>query len=217
MDSVQVRYKSIYGSKYCKYRSFISLLSRVSGVRISAGSPEKSLEPQWFWGFFLCLQLPLFGKNRAGWTDFFKAYRSKYRSGTKPPFPRCCGPPICSMTNPIEKERGNVMLTREYIAYQLQKYKSEQKLSIEAMAQKLGISQTSLVDYIKGRGNLRADTIDLIVSGIGITLPEAFSDPVPGCGQAGIIFQAAQELGALPTEQKQQGIQLFLAMVTLFS
>ena len=109
------------------------------------------------------------------------------------------------------------MLTREYIAYQLQKYKSEQKLSIEAMAQKLGISQTSLVDYIKGRGNLRADTIDLIVSGIGITLPEAFSDPVPGCGQAGIIFQAAQELGALPTEQQQQGIQLFLAMVTLFS
>ena len=87
------------------------------------------------------------------------------------------------------------MLTREYIAYQLQKYKEAHKIFIEDMARMLGISQTSLVDYIKGRGNLRSDTIDLIVSKLGITLPEVFSDPVPGAGQALVIAQAAALLG----------------------
>ena len=125
--------------------------------------------------------------------------------------------PHTAMTNPIEKERGNVMLTREYIAYQLQKYKEAHKISIEDMARMLGISQTSLVDYIKGRGNLRSDTIDLIVSKLGITLPEVFSDPVPGAGQALVIAQAAALLGGLPAPQQDQGLQLFLTMVSLFS
>ena len=101
------------------------------------------------------------------------------------------------------------MLTREYIAYQLQKYKEEHKISIGDMAQMLGISQTSLVDYIKGRGNLRSDTIDLIVSKL--------SDPAPGAGHAQVIAQAAALLGGLPAPQQEQGLQLFLTMVSLFS
>lgn len=109
------------------------------------------------------------------------------------------------------------MLTREYIAYQLQKYKEEHKISIEDMARMLGISQTSLVDYIKGRGNLRSDTIDLIVSKLGITLPEVFSDPAPGVGHAQVIAQAAALLGGLSAPQQEQGLQLFLTMVSLFS
>lgn len=109
------------------------------------------------------------------------------------------------------------MLTREYVSLRLQKYKDEQQLSLDAMAVRLDMPRSSLHEYIKGRGNLRSDTIDLIVGKIGITVPEMFSDPSPGYDRAACLIQAAGVLGELPAAQQEQGVQLFLAMVSLFS
>ena len=117
----------------------------------------------------------------------------------------------------IEKERSNVMLTREYVSLRLQQYKDGEKISLETMAARLDLPKSSLHEYLKGRGNLRSDTIDLIVGKIGITVPEMFSDPSPSYSQAAHLVQAAGVLGGLPAAQREQGLQLFLAMVALFS
>jgi transcriptional regulator with XRE-family HTH domain len=121
------------------------------------------------------------------------------------------------MTNPIDIERSNVMLTKDHISFQLQKYKAEQKLSLDTMAQKLNLPRTSLQDYLKGRGNPRSDTIDLIVDKIGLTLPEMFAEPPHSHEQAVHILQAAGLLSGLPEAQREQAVQLFLAMVSLFN
>ena len=44
-----------------------------------------------------------------------------------------------------------------------------------------------------------------------------FSDPSPSYSQAAHLVQAAGVLGGLPAAQREQGLQLFLAMVALFS
>lgn len=109
------------------------------------------------------------------------------------------------------------MLTKEYVSLQLQKYKAEQRLSLDAMAERLDLPRSSLHEYLKGRGNLRSDTIDLIVGKIGLTVPELFSDPSPGYDRAALMLQAAGALGELPAAQQEEGLQLFLAMVALFT
>ena len=109
------------------------------------------------------------------------------------------------------------MLTKEYVSLRLQKYKDEEKISLETMAARLDIPKSSLFEYIKGRENLRADTIDLIVKKLGTTVPELFTDPAPGHEQAVHMVRAARELGGLPAAERAQGVQLFLAMVALFS
>lgn len=109
------------------------------------------------------------------------------------------------------------MLTREYVSLRLQQYKDGEKISLETMAARLDLPKSSLHEYLKGRGNLRSDTIDLIVGKIGITVPEMFSEPSPSYSQAAHLVQAAGVLGGLPAAQREQGLQLFLAMVALFS
>lgn len=109
------------------------------------------------------------------------------------------------------------MLTKEYVSLRLQKYKAEQRLSLDIMAERFNMPRSSLHEYIKGRSNLRSDTIDLIVNKIGITVPEMFSEPPPGCDQAASMLQAARVLGELPAAQQEQAVKLFLAMVSLFS
>ena len=109
------------------------------------------------------------------------------------------------------------MLTREYISLRLQKYKDDEQISLETMAARLGIPKSSLFEYIKGRENLRADTIDLIVEKLGITVPELFSEPSFEYERAVLMLQSAQMLGSLPAAERAQGVQLFLAMVSLFS
>lgn len=109
------------------------------------------------------------------------------------------------------------MLTKDHISFQLQKYKAERNLSLETMAQKLDLPRSSLQEYLKGQGNPRSDTIDLIVGKIGITLPEMFSEPLHGHEQAVRMLQAAEMLGGLQEAQQEQAVQLFLAMVSLFT
>lgn len=109
------------------------------------------------------------------------------------------------------------MLTKDYVSLRLQKYKDKEKISLETMAKRFDFPKSSLHEYLKGRGNLRSDTIDLIVEKLGITVPELFTDPVPGHEQAVHMVRAAQELGGLPAAERAQGVQLFLAIVALFS
>ena len=97
-----------------------------------------------------------------------------------------------------------------YVSLRLQEYKDNEKISLEAMAKRFDFPKSSLHEYLKGRGNLRSDTIDLIVEKLGITVPEMFSEPSLGHRQTVYMLQAAKELGGLPAEQQQQGIQLFL-------
>ncbi len=92
MGSVQVKYKSIWGARYCKEGRFRSLLSSGSGVRIPDGSPKKSLEPQRFEGFSLSTVPPSGREKRDTTARFFRPDKSKYKSTGGPP-PRNRGPP----------------------------------------------------------------------------------------------------------------------------
>lgn len=68
------------------------------------------------------------------------------------------------------------MQIKDYVSFQLQKYKAEHGLSLEAMSEELEISKSCLHEYLRGRGNLRADTVELIAGHMGISIPEMFSE-----------------------------------------
>ena len=86
---------------------------------VTAGIPRVT-------GLFLSVYVPSLSlKIRTNWACFSKAYRS----GVDLP-QQIRGPPAQSMTNPMETERGNVMLTKDYVSLRLQEYKDNEKISL---------------------------------------------------------------------------------------
>lgn len=96
-------------------------------------------------------------------------------------------------------------------------YKEVNNLSMSEFAKELGIAVSSLQGYMDGTANPRADTIELLAKKMNVPLMEMVSSPAPEWERAETILRAAREFGNLPKEKQEQGIQLFLQLVALFS
>ena len=106
---------------------------------VTAGIPRVT-------GLFLSVYVPSLSlKIRTNWACFSKAYRS----GVDLP-QQIRGPPAQSMTNPIETERGNVMLTKDYVSLRLQEYKDNEKISLEARQNGLTSRSPPFMNISKG-------------------------------------------------------------------
>lgn len=109
------------------------------------------------------------------------------------------------------------MSIRENIARSIAQYKLSHRLSMEELSSKLCVAKSTLVQYLNGAGNPRADTLELLAEKCGISLIELISAQPPGWEAAEIIVLAARELTSLPPERQKQGIQLFLDIAALFA
>lgn len=106
---------------------------------VTAGIPRVT-------GLFLSVYVPSLSlKIRTNWACFSKAYRS----GVDLP-QQIRGPPAQSMTNPMETERGNVMLTKDYVSLRLQEYKDNEKISLEARQNGLTSRSPPFMNISKG-------------------------------------------------------------------
>lgn len=109
------------------------------------------------------------------------------------------------------------MSISENIAKTLRTIKEDRGLSYADFAEELGIPKSSLVEYLGGYGNPRADTMELLAERCGIPIIEMISAPLPGREQAETVLRTAKELSVLPPEKRRIAIQLFLEIAALFA
>ena len=105
----------------------------------------------------------------------------------------------------------------ENIAAFMNRYKKDHHLSIVEFSAELGISKNTVVDCLKGAGNLQSDTIDIIADKCGVSAAEIISAQPPGWERAEITSQAARLFGSLPPEQRERAVKLFLSNLEVFS
>lgn len=109
------------------------------------------------------------------------------------------------------------MPINENLSKLLRRIKAERQLSFEAFAAELSIPKSSLESYIKGTGNPRADTLEMLAAELNVPITEIVSDPSHGWEKAETIIRAARELSGLSPERRERGTQLFLELTALFS
>ena len=102
------------------------------------------------------------------------------------------------------------------LARVLQQHRLEHHLSIQDLADKIGIPRSSVEGYLNGTGNPRADTLERISQKTGIPRIEIVSDPAPRREQVETIVQAAKELSGLPSERLEEGFHYLHALTALF-
>ena len=99
----------------------------------------------------------------------------------------------------------------------MREYKDANQMSLSGLSEELGIPVSSVQCYLKGASDLRATTIELLAEKMNIPLMEMVSGPAPEWKRAETILRAAREFRDLPEEKRDQGIQLFLQLVALFT
>ncbi len=70
------------------------------------------------------------------------------------------------------------MLDEKYIANRIKELCDKKKMSMYALSKKTGISQSSLSNLMKRGSTPTFYTLDRICDGLGITLPQFFSDDI---------------------------------------
>ena len=70
------------------------------------------------------------------------------------------------------------MLDEKYIANRIKELCDKKKMSMYALSKKTGISQSSLSNMMKRGSTPTFYTLDRICDGLGITLPQFFSDDI---------------------------------------
>ena len=70
------------------------------------------------------------------------------------------------------------MLDEKYIANRIKELCDKKQMTMYALSKKTGISQSSLSNLIKRRSTPTFYTLDRICDGLGITLPQFFSDDI---------------------------------------
>lgn len=70
------------------------------------------------------------------------------------------------------------MLDEKYIANRIKELCDKRKISMYALSKKTGISQSSLSNLMKRGSTPTFYTLDRICDGLGITLPQFFSDDI---------------------------------------
>ena len=96
-------------------------------------------------------------------------------------------------------------------------YKEANNLSMSELANELGIAVSSLQRYLDGSANLRVDTVELLAEKTHIPVMEMVSGHTPEWERAETIVRAAREFSDLSEEKREQGVQLFLQLVALFT
>lgn len=108
---------------------------------------------------------------------------------------------------------------RTNIANLIESRRKAQNLSMEEMAQELGIPRSSLQSYVKGSVNLRADTIELLARKLELEPEDLITNlkDDPSWQKARQVACAAQEIASLSKVHRAEGIDHFLNLVRLFS
>ena len=109
------------------------------------------------------------------------------------------------------------MPVSENIAAFMRRYKEDRHLSIMELSQELGISKNTVAGCLNGSGNLRSDTIGVIVKKCGVPATEIISAQPPGWERAEIMEQAARIFSDLSPEHRNQAVTLFIALVDLLA
>lgn len=109
------------------------------------------------------------------------------------------------------------MPINDNLARVMRRFKRKERLSVQELSERLGITKSSAQIYLKGEGNPRADTLELLAEGCGVSMMELVSDPLPGGEQAETVAQAAWMLGGLPPERREACVRHLLAMAAIFA
>jgi len=109
------------------------------------------------------------------------------------------------------------MSVNQNLARILHRVKAERELSYAEFANELGIPKSSLVEYMNGTGNPRADTLELLSEKLNLPITEIISDPLLGEERAEMIVRTAKAFSGLPPEQRERGFQLFQDLAALFA
>lgn len=109
------------------------------------------------------------------------------------------------------------MSIRKNISLMLCRYKAEHQLSLVKMSELLDIPASSLQCYLKAQIDLRADTIELLAAKTGMSVTELVSGPAPEWKRAEVMVWAGREISGLPAGRQEQGVELFLQLVSLFA
>lgn len=109
------------------------------------------------------------------------------------------------------------MSISENLARVLRQHKDRTGLTFKEMADELTFSKSTLVEYLKGKGNPRADDLELLSAALGIPLTELVSAPLPGQERAETVARAAQIISGLEPEHQKRALQLFLELAALFA
>lgn len=109
------------------------------------------------------------------------------------------------------------MSINQNVARTMQRIKQERHVSIEIFADELGITKSAAQIYLKGEGNPRADTLELLAEGCGVSMTELVSDPLPGWEQAETMVRAARMLSTLPPEKRELCVGHILAIAAVFA
>ena len=109
------------------------------------------------------------------------------------------------------------MPINDNLARVMRRFKRKERLSVQALSERLGITKSSAQIYLKGEGNPRADTLELLAEKCGVSMIELVSDPLPGWEQAETMVGAAQMLSGLPPEKREACVQHLLAIAALFA
>ena len=109
------------------------------------------------------------------------------------------------------------MEIKKNIAANIQRYKLERDLTIAELAEELHLAVSTTVEYLGGRCNPRADTLELLADCMGLTAAELISSLPPDLDRTGSLIRAAQELAVLPPAKREKGVRLLLELAGLFA
>lgn len=70
------------------------------------------------------------------------------------------------------------------LAANIRQYKLARQLSVTELAEELHLAVSTTQEYLKGTGNPRADTIDMLAQRMGTTVAELIVSPPSGAAQA---------------------------------
>lgn len=126
-------------------------------------------------------------------------------------------PPAMMLPPPNKKIKEYIMSIQENVARSMRRVRQERHISIELFADELGITKTSAQLYLKGEGNPRADTLELLAEGCGLSIAELVSGPPPGGERAETLLCAAQLLSGLPPDKREACVRHVLAIAAIFA
>ena len=90
-------------------------------------------------------------------------------------------------------------------------------MSLAEMAEEFDMAKSAIESYLKGSGNPRSDTLDLMAEKCGVSAAEIVSAYPQDWEQAKTVERAARLFGDLPPDRREQAVKLFLALIDLLS
>lgn len=101
----------------------------------------------------------------------------------------------------------------------IQAYKRQKDLTTMELADELGISHSSLSDYLGGHRNLRTDTISQIAKALHISPSVLVSGGPVGAQDyelALTLLDTLEAFQALPEARRREGVDLFVQLIKLW-